>query len=99
MLEGFLATEGLELVLQGTDKENRIAVVPINGVIASENTKILQEESTVNQLDRILEDQSVRGLVLEIDSPGGTVYESARILKKLREFKRKEKYLLIKTKV
>lgn len=85
MLEDFLATEGQELVLQGTDKENRIAVVPIKGVIASENTKILQEESTVNQLDRILEDQSVRGLILEIDSPGGTVYESARIWEKIKE--------------
>ena len=89
-LEGFLGTEGEELILEGTNQENRIAVVPIKGVIASESSRILQEESIVNRLEAVSVDESVRGLLLDIDSPGGTVYESARIwesIKKLQEEK------------
>lgn len=89
LFEGFFGEKGQEVVLQGTDSENRIAVLPIKGVIATENAGILQEESIVNKLDAIIEDQSVQGLLLDIDSPGGTVYESARIWEKLKEVQEK----------
>lgn len=85
LFDGFLGDKEQELILQGSDKENRIAVVPITGVIGAESAGILQEESVVNQLDLVLDDQSVRGLLLMIDSPGGTVYESARIWQKIKE--------------
>lgn len=74
-----------ELILAGSDKENRIAVLPIKGIIETNSSPVSAELSVVDQLDRIIEDQSVKALLLNIDSPGGTVYESARILQKIKE--------------
>lgn len=78
-----------EVVLQGTDNENRIVVLPIQGIIATNPVSTFQEDSVVNQLDAIIEDPSIQGMILEIDSPGGTVYESARIWEKIQEVQAK----------
>lgn len=85
LLDSLLATGGQEIILQGKDSQNRIAVLPIKGIIETNPSRIMQELSVVEQLDQIIEDPSVRGLLLEIDSPGGTVYESARIWEKIKE--------------
>lgn len=96
-LGDFLTASDQELILQGTDNENRIAVLPIKGVIDNESSRVLQEKSAVNQLDAIMEDQSVRGLLLDIDSPGGTVYESARIWEKIKEVQEKREIPIYST--
>lgn len=84
-IEQLLGTSSEETVLQGTDTENRILVLPIKGVLATENAKMLQEGSVVNKLDAALTDPTIKGILLEVDSPGGTVYESARIWEKIQE--------------
>lgn len=87
MFEQFLGTAETEVVLQGTDDQNRIIVLPIQGIIMTDTNSAFQEESVVNQLDSIMEDPTIQGMILEIDSPGGTVYESARIWEKIQEVK------------
>lgn len=82
LLDQFMGTASEEVVLQGTDYDNRIVVVPIEGAI---ETNTLDENSVVDQLDAIIEDASVQGMILEVNSPGGTVYESARIWEKIKE--------------
>lgn len=72
-------------ILQGTDTENRIVVFPIKGIIGTDNVMGLPENSIVNQLDSIMDDPTIRGILLDVDSPGGTVYESARIWEKIKE--------------
>lgn len=85
LFDSLFAMGGQEVVLQGTDNQNRIAVLPIKGIIETNTMRIMQEQSVIDQLDQIIEDPSVRGLLVEIDSPGGTVYESARIWEKIKE--------------
>lgn len=85
LLDSLLAPGGQEVILQGTDSQNRIAVLPIKGIIETNPSRMIQELSVVEQLDQIIADPSVRGLLLDIDSPGGTVYESARIWEKITE--------------
>lgn len=82
LLDQFMGSTSEEVVLQGTDYDNRIVVVPIEGVI---ETNTSDENSVVAQLDAIIQDPSIQGMILEIDSPGGTVYESARIWEKIQE--------------
>lgn len=74
-----------EVILQGTDSENRIVVLPIHGMIITNPVGAFQENSVVNKLDAIMKDPSIQGMILEINSPGGTVYESARIWEKIQE--------------
>lgn len=85
LFEQFMGISEEEIVLQGTDNENRIVVLPIQGIIATDTMSGLQEDSVVNKLDAIIEDPSIQGMILEVDSPGRTVYESARIWEKIKE--------------
>lgn len=85
LLEQFMGASTEEVVLQGTDVENRIVVLPIQGVIMTNPLSTFEEDSVVNRLDEIMEDSTIQGMILEIDSPGGTVYESARIWEKIQE--------------
>jgi protease-4 len=66
----------------GTDK---IAVVPLRGIIDS---------NTSAQFDRFLDtaeaDKNVKALVIEIDTPGGTVTASDEIYNRIRLFKAKK---------
>lgn len=85
LLEQLMGASEEEIILQGTDYENRIVVLPIQGVIATDTMSGFQEDSVVTKLDEIMEDSSIQGMILEVDSPGGTVYESARIWEKIKE--------------
>lgn len=87
--EQFLGASTEEVVLQGTDNENRIIVVPIQGMIMTNPVSTFEEDSVVNKLDAIIEDPTIQGMILDIDSPGGTVYESARIWEKIQEVQAK----------
>lgn len=82
LLEQLMGATGEDVILQGTDYENRIVILPIEGII---QTDTFQEDSVVDKLDAIIQDPSIRGMILEVDSPGGTVYESARIWEKIKE--------------
>lgn len=85
LFEQLMGSSTEEVILQGTDNENRIVVLPIQGIIMTNPVSTFQEDSVVNKLDAIIEDPSIQGMILEIDSPGGTVYESARIWEKIQE--------------
>lgn len=64
-------------LLPGTD---RIAVVPVRGVITSSSAPL-------DALRRYRRQEGVRGLVLEIRSPGGTVGASQALYREVRAFR------------
>ena len=74
-----------EMVLESGDDSNRIAVLDVSGVIqdtgpASPFAAVgYNHETFLNQLADIRDDQTVKGLVLHVDSPGGGVLESSDI--------------------
>lgn len=83
-----------QLVAVGGDADARdkILRVPISGAIAEGASPLLGAAGgTVSQVERALKlarrDDTVRGVLLYVDSPGGGVTDSDLIYRKLREFR------------
>ncbi len=73
------------------DAEDRILRVPINGAIAEASSPLLGASGgTVSQVRRALSvatrDDSIKGVLLDINSPGGGVTDSDEIHRLLTEF-------------
>jgi len=77
-----------EALLKDNDSKNKIAVVPIEGVIMSQ--KVGRGFSMVDvveeQLRRAEHDKSVKAVVLKVNSPGGEVLASDDIYKLIDQF-------------
>ncbi|WP_020007514.1 signal peptide peptidase SppA [Salinicoccus albus] len=80
------------IVEQG-DPENKIAVVNIEGTIMDTgntgafNSGGYNHEMVIESLKQIASDDTVNGVMLNVDSPGGGVYESAEIHSHLQDIK------------
>ncbi len=64
--------------------EDQIAIVEISGMITS-------SEDTVRQLMEYMEDDQIKGIVLRIDSPGGSVAPSQEIYRAVKKVKENHK--------
>lgn len=98
----FAQTEGIpETVVEKGDENNRIAVINIEGVIQDvpqasgllAGTTGYNHQMTIAALKEIIDDDSTKAIILNVDSPGGGVYESAEIHKYLVEAKEKGKII------
>lgn len=74
------------------DARDRILRIPIAGAIAEGSSPVLGAAGgTVSQVERALRlarrDETIRGVLLHIDSPGGGVTDSDLIYRKLVEFR------------
>ncbi|MCT4592378.1 MAG: signal peptide peptidase SppA [Candidatus Gracilibacteria bacterium] len=83
----------------GISPDAHVAIVDIKGMIAN-NDMLTRGMTSSNQilkmLEKIKEDDSIKALVLRIDSGGGTVIDSDKIAQKVLELKEKKKvYALI----
>ena len=72
-------------VLYGTNKAQRIMVVNVDGLIANDDSN----DYIVEKLDEALDDDTIKGVILHVNSPGGSVYASEKIAKKIEEVKEK----------
>ncbi len=99
-LNDFFDTDELfaeEIVKEG-DEFKQIAILEVNGVIQDTgDVSSFMESPTYNhrkfmkRLDYIKENDEIQGLILQVNSPGGGVVESAEIHDKLVEIKKKTK--------
>jgi protease IV len=87
-----------EEVIEEGDEFNKIAVLEVDGVIQDTGgeTSIFESpgynhEMFMKQLETVQEDDTIKGVVLKVNSPGGGVVESAQIHEKLVEIKKKSK--------
>ena len=86
-----------EKVLSGEGAKDKLLLVPINGFIGDQTSRGLPflggRDDTVTRIRATLrkasEDPKVRGIVLLIDSAGGSVTASDRVYHLIRAFKRK----------
>ena len=75
---------------------DRVAVIKISGVISMDSSEgIFSTEATTpeefkSQLDRALSDDSVKAILIEINSPGGSVVASEEIAEAIKEAKEKK---------
>ncbi len=79
-------------VLRDGDILSRIAVIEVNGIISEAEVSIFETQgynhaTFMQVLDEIKNDDTVEAIVLVVSSPGGGVYESARIRDKFIEIR------------
>lgn len=83
-----------EQEIQSGDPAKKVAVLDINGMIADtgetspfEASPSYDHQGTLKALDQIESDDSVKAILLRVDSPGGTTYHSEELTKRLQEVK------------
>lgn len=79
-------------VLEDGDPKSRIAVIDISGVIMDQQASPFGIDGynhgrILGNLEKIKEDESIKAILLRINSPGGGVYESAELSDKIIEVK------------
>ncbi|MGJ7920418.1 signal peptide peptidase SppA [Neobacillus sp. LXY-4] len=86
-----------EIVKEG-DEFNKIAVLDVDGVIQDTGdvgsffeSPTYNHRSFMEKLDYVKDDDTIKGIILKINSPGGGVMESAEIHDKLLEIKKETK--------
>ena len=75
----------------GYSAKNRIAVLFACGEIADGNSNQINFEDLVPVINELADDENVKGLVLRVNSPGGSVFGSDQIGEALDYFKSKGK--------
>ncbi|MFN2747640.1 MULTISPECIES: signal peptide peptidase SppA [Bacillus] len=87
-----------ETVLEQGSSSSKIAVLEVNGTIADNGgaSSLLGSDgynhrAFLKTLEKAKDDSAVKGIILRVNSPGGGVYESAEIHKKLEEIKKETK--------
>ena len=91
--------ESVEEVLTGNvtfdaPAEDYIAIVKVEGTIQEQTQTSMfemsegyQHTTTLELIDQLITDDNNKGILLYVDSPGGTVYESEELYLKLKEYK------------
>jgi len=87
--EGFV-----EEVIEDGDSLNKVVVLSVEGTILADSTSSLfssagyDHESFMQQLDYAAEDDTVSGIVITVNTPGGGVVESRQIYDKIQQIKK-----------
>lgn len=80
-----------ETIIEAGDTQQKIVQLEVDGTIVAGGTSIWGEgydhQLLLDSLDQIKEDETVKGVFLKVNSPGGGVYESAEIARKLDAIK------------
>lgn len=71
-----------EEVIQEGPRTNKIAVITVQGIINSE-----QAQDVYRQLKTAWQDSRVKGLIIRVDSPGGTISASDRIYNEILKYR------------
>ncbi|MDL5142498.1 signal peptide peptidase SppA [Bacillus atrophaeus] len=93
-----LNDESQEVTLEDGNLSSKIAVLEVSGTIQDngDSSSLLGSDgynhrTFLKNLEQAKKDKTVKGIVLKVNSPGGGVYESAEIHKKLEEIKKETK--------
>lgn len=76
-----------EEVYKGTNSKEKIKIVDVDGVIQSNDAN----DFAVEELKKAQEDPLVKGVILRVNSPGGSVYASEKIANQIKALKEAEK--------
>ncbi|MBP5181751.1 MAG: signal peptide peptidase SppA [Lentisphaeria bacterium] len=83
-----------EYVSGPEESDRRIAVIRINGVITRDEDAPLNTSAIsgdiVLQLQQALEDETVKAVIMDLDTPGGEVTASDEVYKKILEVRKKK---------
>lgn len=97
-LESLLNENALkENVVQKGDSTNRIAQITIDGTIMNSSNSSLftdggyNHQQTLEMVKKISQDDTVKAVFLQVNSPGGGVYESSELARALTNLKKEAK--------
>lgn len=76
-----------EEVIQGSNPKEKIKIVDVDGIIQTNEAN----DFVVNELKNAKDDPLVKGVILNVNSPGGSVYASERIAKEIKALKEAKK--------
>lgn len=74
-----------EKIIQDGDKANRIMVIPIKGIISSRKDGEYNHQQLLDAIKQVEIDDTIKGVLLKIDSGGGAVYETAEFYDKMKK--------------
>lgn len=75
-----------------TDKKNKIAVLYAEGTIISGNTsEDISDGYLIKQIQKISDDDNIKGVVFRVNSPGGSAFASEQIWKAISDLKKKKR--------
>jgi protease-4 len=74
-----------EEVIQDGPRTSKIAVIPVQGIIDNE-----QAQDVYRQIKSAQQDKRVKGLILRVNSPGGTISGSDQICNEIRKYRKEE---------
>ncbi|MDO4720302.1 MAG: signal peptide peptidase SppA [Peptostreptococcaceae bacterium] len=92
-LDGLLDEDVMEKVLYQGDSRERIAVIYIDGVISSYTSYGVSggigydHHFVLQQIEDLKNDETVKGLILSVNTPGGGTFESAQLKDALIDLK------------
>lgn len=97
LMEDFYGTGGVAAALSDMPvAQDFIAVVPVEGTIqATADSSVYGTSNAYNHdlmmeyIDHLIESNNNKGIILSMDTPGGTVYEADELYLKLKEYKEK----------
>ena len=72
----------MEELIQKGPRGNKIAIIKVEGIIDS-----LQAKSVYKQLKRAKQDRRIKGLIIRVNSPGGTLSGSDQIYNEIRKYR------------
>lgn len=91
-----LTGEDYDTQLSDIPGEDYIAVVPVKGTIQASsdssgvnNSGSYDHDFLMSYVDKLMDDNKNKGIILRMDTPGGTVYEADELYLKLEEYKEK----------
>ena len=76
----------IEEVVQKGPAANKIAMITVQGIIDGR-----MSQDVYQQLEQARQDSRVRGLIVQVNSPGGTISASDQIYKEIRKFRTEKK--------
>lgn len=76
-----------EEILYGSNPMQKIALINVDGVIASDQNN----DTVVDMLKEAKEDPKVSGVIMKVNSPGGSVYASEKIYKEIKKLQETNK--------
>ncbi len=90
---GYDSTYVPQLYGEGGEEQGPfVGVLYVEGIIASQNTDDFgipygyQHDWTLEQIDKMIDDDNNKGMLIYVDSPGGGVFESDELYFKIKEY-------------
>ena len=84
-------TKQTQKTIQGTNPEEKILVIDVNGMIADNPSSYISDgfnyDFFMKELDKIKDDSTIKAAIIRVNSPGGSVYISEQMRNKILEVK------------